>query len=570
MNEILRDAPFGQFARYLTNNRVFLYPEEKPGFQCPDVYFTGHQSESTEHEKQDHEAEPTEPAPSRAQSSQASSEDGQLKGSATPGGQTGGQASAEDVVVKVKDGVVLVDWYTTSDAENPQNWSQAKKAWVAFLITLYTFVIYAGSSIYVPSTLLVMEKFGVGHFKASLGLALYVLGYGCGPMLWAPMSEVPQFGRNLPYISSFAIFILLTIPTALVDNLGGLLTLRFLLGFFGSPCLANGGATLGDMYSVLYLPYSLALWIGSCFAAPALGPLFSAYTVYAKSWRWSQWEILLMSAPILPLFLLLLPETNPTTILHRRTLRLRTLTSNASLHTSSSLLHAHTSFASTLASAAIKPLEIGVKDPALFFVNLYTALTYAVYYSYFEAFPLVYPYVYGFTVLETSVVFVSIVVGFLVALGVYYAYLAWYLVPDIKERGMRAQEHRLVPAVFASVGMPVGLFIFGWTAKESVHWMVPTLGIGIYACTCFVLFQCIINYVPMSYPQYAASLFAGNDFCRSLFAFGAVLFGRPMYVNLGISKGTTVLAGLNIAGIFGITAIWYYGAKLRAKSKFAV
>lgn len=53
----------------------------------------------------------------------------------------------------------------------------------------------------------------------------------------------------------------------------------------------------------------------------------------------------------------------------------------------------------------------------------------------------------------------------------------------------------------------------------------------------------------MSYPQYAASLFAGNDFCRSLFAFGAVLFGRPMYVNLGISKGTTVLAGLNIAGI---------------------
>jgi hypothetical protein len=27
-------------------------------------------------------------------------------------------------------------------------------------------------------------------------------------------------------------------------------------------------------------------------------------------------------------------------------------------------------------------------------------------------------------------------------------------------------------------------------------------------------------YIPMSYPQYAASLFAGNDFCRALFAFG--------------------------------------------------
>jgi DHA1 family multidrug resistance protein-like MFS transporter len=53
----------------------------------------------------------------------------------------------------------------------------------------------------------------------------------------------------------------------------------------------------------------------------------------------------------------------------------------------------------------------------------------------------------------------------------------------------------------------------------------------------------------MSYPQYAASLFAGNDFFRSLFAFGAVLFSRPMYVYLGIGKGISVLGGLAVIGI---------------------
>lgn len=56
---------------------------------------------------------------------------------------------------------------------------------------------------------------------------------------------VPVFGRNVPYISTFFIFVILALPTALVDNLGGLLVLRFLLGFFGSPCLANGGASMG-------------------------------------------------------------------------------------------------------------------------------------------------------------------------------------------------------------------------------------------------------------------------------------------------------------------------------------
>lgn len=58
-------------------------------------------------------------------------------------------------------------------------------------------------------------------------------------------APVPHFGRNVPYIATFAIFTILTLPASLVDNFGGLLVLRFLLGLFGSPCLANGGASVG-------------------------------------------------------------------------------------------------------------------------------------------------------------------------------------------------------------------------------------------------------------------------------------------------------------------------------------
>jgi MFS family permease len=61
------------------------------------------------------------------------------------------------------------------------------------------------------------------------------------------MSEIPAIGRNPVYFVTFALFVILCLPTALVDNFGGLLVLRFLLGFSGSPCLANGGASMGDM-----------------------------------------------------------------------------------------------------------------------------------------------------------------------------------------------------------------------------------------------------------------------------------------------------------------------------------
>jgi DHA1 family multidrug resistance protein-like MFS transporter len=72
-----------------------------------------------------------------------------------------------------------------------------------------------------------------------------------GPLLFSPMSEVPTFGRNAPYMASFGLFVILCVPLALVDNYAGLLVLRFLVGFMGSPCLATGGATMQDMVCLL-------------------------------------------------------------------------------------------------------------------------------------------------------------------------------------------------------------------------------------------------------------------------------------------------------------------------------
>jgi DHA1 family multidrug resistance protein-like MFS transporter len=67
------------------------------------------------------------------------------------------------------------------------------------------------------------------------------------------MSEIALFGRNWVYLPTFILFVIISVPTALVKNYAGLLVLRFLQGFFGSPCLANGGATVGDIVSSLVL-----------------------------------------------------------------------------------------------------------------------------------------------------------------------------------------------------------------------------------------------------------------------------------------------------------------------------
>ncbi len=90
-----------------------------------------------------------------------------------------------------------------------------------------------------------------------------------------------------------------------------------------------------------------------------------------------------------------------------------------------------------------------------------------------------------------GVVFTCILVACLIGVAIYCAYLHWYLIPDIMKNGLRAQESRLLPALFACFGPTVGLFMFAWTAKASIHWIAPTIGITIYGASVFVVMQCI-------------------------------------------------------------------------------
>jgi hypothetical protein len=86
--------------------------------------------------------------------------------------------------------------------------------------------------------------------------------------------------------------------------------------------------------------------------------------------------------------------------------------------------------------------------------------------------------------------------------------------------------------------------MLGWTSRPSVHWIASVIGVSIYTLGVFTIFQCVFIYIPLTYPQYAASLFAGNDLCRSALAAGAILFARPLFLDLGVAPGVSLLAGL--------------------------
>ncbi|KAI1397544.1 MFS general substrate transporter [Hypoxylon fuscum] len=468
--------------------------------------------------------------------------------------------------------VVMVDWYSSTDPSNPKTWTFAKKVWITTQMGLYTFAVYVGSSLYAPSEAQVMSAFGASYEVAALGIALYVVGYGVGPLLWSPLSEIPSIGRTNIYVATFFVFVWLALGASVVDNLAGLLIIRFLLGFFGSPCLATAGATLDDMFRPWKLPYVLTVWSASATLGPALGPIVSGFAVTEMGWRWSNWELFWLSAPILVVMVVSLPETNPDTILHRKAARLRARTGRAELHCEADLKRAHMTPRQIAVDALIKPWQINALDPAVLYTTVYAAVLYGTYYSFFEAFPLVFVDMHGFNLGESGLPFLAFVPGLMIAVP---SYIVWFRIKV--EPAMRKEppplyghpESRLFPAVLTTFLAPVGLFIFAWTSRPDVHWIVPILGLLVLYICVVIAFQCMNFYISRCYPKYSASLFAANTFARSCFAAGSILFSTPMYQTLGVGGGVSLLGGLSVLCAGGMVFLWRYGDRLRVRSRFA-
>lgn len=104
---------------------------------------------------------------------------------------------------------------------------------------------------------------------------------------------------------------------------------------------------------------------------------------------------------------------------------------------------------------------------------------------------------YGFNLGEVGLSFICIVVttAFCAAGYMYYQYRI--VEPGIRAHGPPPLEDRLYLAIPASILMPIGLFIFAWTSRPSVHWIVGLIGASIYGVGFYILLQCLLLYVPL-------------------------------------------------------------------------
>lgn len=134
------------------------------------------------------------------------------------------------------------------------------------------------SSLYTSTYDQIIPYFHCSREVATLGLSLFVMGLGIGPMFLGPLSEF--YGRRPIYIASFTSFCIWLVPAAVARNVQTLLIGRFFQGMSGSAFLSVAGGTVGDMFNGQELQAPMMIFTAAPFVGPSLGPLMGGRDCY--------------------------------------------------------------------------------------------------------------------------------------------------------------------------------------------------------------------------------------------------------------------------------------------------
>ena len=294
-----------------------------------------------------------------------------------------------------------------------RNWSRVKKIFVAAEICLLTFAVYAGSAIYTVSIPSLMATFDVSVVHATLGLTLFVLAYGIGPMFLAPFQEMSSYGRNPVYIFGLLCFTLFQLPIIYAKNFATILAFRFCMSCPRCSagrkliCIVSDRfcwlAGFGDWrrkHSGLCQSRESANWsrflgyrscfgsrsVASCLASLkltsvclVLAPVLGGFAAQANGWKWPILELTWISAFALLVLFFCLPETHSGNILLRRAQRLRTLTGNNQYRSQSEIDQAAEGKIAFLKESLMRPILLCF-EPAVMFSNVYIGLVYSIFY----------------------------------------------------------------------------------------------------------------------------------------------------------------------------------------------
>lgn len=279
--------------------------------------------------------------------------------------------------------------------------------------------------------------------------------------------------------------------------MSALIAFRFFSGIFGSCPITNGGGTIADIIVQEKRGAAMASFAIGPLLGPIIGPVVGGFVADALGWRWVFWILAIISGVLSSVFLIFSGETYAPVLLQRKVQRLRKETGNPNLR---SKLDAGLSPSDYFKRGILRPFKMLIFSPVCIICGLYVGLAYAYLYLMFTSLTPLFMRIYGFDTIKSGLTFLGLGVGSMIGVAYFSVASDKYIKKKAAQDKAAAEaegresegmkpEYRLPPLKIGAILLPVGLFIYGWTADFEVHWIAPIIGTSVIGVGNLVIFM---------------------------------------------------------------------------------
>ncbi|KAI4930036.1 hypothetical protein J4E85_004660 [Alternaria conjuncta] len=486
----------------------------------------------------------------------------------------------KEVQTRMKDGkeVELHTWNGPQDPDNPFNWSTKYKWFLTITVCFISILTglpagsYGAGNEYMATLFNVQNEPFPNLYWATCS---WNMGAAIFPLLFVPLTE--NTGRMPGYFVAYIVFELFLFGSAFADNFATLVVTRFFGGGASSVSINIVGGSISDVWKgdkARSLPMSIFGF--TSVAGIALGPFVGSAIVQLgypstglqSPWRWIYYIQIIYNAALIPVFYIILKETRGDVILKKRAQKLRKETGRE-VYAESEL--EKPSIASLLKVSFMRPTKMLFTEPVVTFFTLWISFAWGILFLFFSSVVQTFSASYGFGTFQTGLVQLAITVGALIGTLINPLQDWMYLrtASKNKERpGKPIPEGRLYTSIPGSLLFTAGLFMYGWTCRPEIHWIVPAIGICIVGVGIYSIYMGVVNYLTDAYEKYAASALSAASLGRNTFGAFLPFASYSLFQNLGFGWAGSLLGFVGLALSLVPVVLLLKGRQIRAKSPF--
>lgn len=497
------------------------------------------------------------------------------------------------------------------EVSNPYEYSRKIKWTITFFVALAAMAAPTGSAIILPALNDIAADLDTTLTITNMSVAFYMLAMAIFPLWWSSFSET--LGRRTIYLSSFVLFILWGVLSAVANNISMLIVMRVLSGGASASVQAVGGGTIADIWEVKERGRAMGIFYLGPLCGPLIAPIVGGALAQGLGWRSTQWFLVIYGAVVWLSICFMLPETL------RRTKNVaaeaekeaakktddplagsntaeeveaaaggleKPATNTAAqqpqpslqrVSTRQSVQRTTTKWLLVVRRCFIDPLRIilYLRFPAIFLVVSYATIAFACLYVLNISIETTFSHQpYGFSTVIVGLLYIPNSLGYMVT-----SIFGGRWIDSIMRREavrknrvdpvtgklqFRPEDRMRENAWLGAALFPAALVWYGWTAQKGVFWLCPMIANFFFGIGSMLIFAMATTMLTEFMPKKASNGIALNNFVRNIFSCVGSVVAQPLISAIGNGWLFTGLAVISF--VWGSTCIWAmmkFGERMR-------